>query len=88
MKVWELRTERVTMIFMSVWVRRERRDNLSGERGGGQARKSPSGSNERRKTTVLFGQRTGWKSRLGISRQTVFSLNHALKKEDVEIRSL
>lgn len=39
MKVWELRTEQVTMICVSVGVRRERRENLAGERGRGQGRR-------------------------------------------------
>lgn len=68
MKVWELRTEQVTMICMSLGVRRDERDNLAGSRGRGQGRKNPSGDKERRKPTVLFGQRTEWKSRLGTSR--------------------
>lgn len=69
MKVWELRTEQVTMICVPVGVRRERRENLAGEREvEDREGNNPSGHNERRKPTVLFGQGTEWKSSLGISR--------------------
>jgi len=80
MKAWELRAEQATVICVSVGMRRERRESLAGEMGGEQRRKSPSGNDERRKPTVFSGQGTGWKSRLEISRQIIFSLNHTLKK--------
>lgn len=54
MKVWELRTKQVTMICMCIRVRSRRRENLAGEKSGGQGRKSPSGSNERRKPTLTL----------------------------------